>query len=149
MSAPTVHFSSPHGRLRQAAVGALLTGLLLLTAQPVTAAAEPVTINLHAVFEPSDETFTATGFCPEGSAETIGFRFAGRTFHLFKELTCDDGSGTLIIRVEANLTWYGTIGGWNVVGGTGDYAGVRGGGQLVGFGFDGGIDDVYTGRLTR
>jgi hypothetical protein len=64
---------------------------------------------------------------------------------------CDDGSGTLTIRVEASAVFGfdGTIGAWNVVGGTGDFAGVRGGGSLTGIAFDGGIDDHYTGRLTN
>lgn len=43
----------------------------------------------------------------------------------------------------------GTIGGWTVVSGTGDYAGIRGGGHIVGTAFDGGIDDHYTGKLTN
>jgi hypothetical protein len=143
--------------MRHRRAGALVTAALvtLALAGPVSAATtEPVRIDLHVVFETSEETFTATGFCLEGTAESFGFHQAGRgratTFHLFKTLTCLDGSGTLTIRVEASavLGFSGTIGGWSVVGGTGDYAGTHGGGMLVGTSFDGGIDDVYTGRLT-
>jgi len=140
-------------RLRR--LGALLaTGTLALAlAAPVSASAESVRIDLHVDFA-SGETFTAEGFCPSGEAESFGFHQAGvgraTTFHLFKTLTCDDGSGSLTIRVEASFVFgtSGTIGGWSVVGGTGDYADTRGGGRIVGTSFEGGIDDLYTGRLT-
>lgn len=128
--------------------------LALAIASPAAAAAEPVTIDLHVDFA-SGETFTAEGFCPSGTAESFGHLIVGAgratTFHLFKTLTCDDGSGTLTIRVNAAgvFGFPGTIGGWNVVGGSGDYAATRGGGHIVGTGFDGGIDDHYTGRLNQ
>ncbi len=128
--------------------------LALAIAAPAAASAEPVRIDLHVDFA-AGETFTASGFCPSGEAESFGFLLAGqgraRTFHLFKELTCADGSGSLIIRVQAAAVFGmpGTIGGWSVVGGTGDYVTTRGGGLIVGTNFDGGIDDVYTGRLTN
>ena len=134
----------------------LVASLLVLALAPAaSAASSPVVIDLHVDFE-NGETFTASGFCESGEAETYNFKqvaFNGRatTFHLFKDLICDDGSGILTIRVEASFVdgFAGTIGGWNVVGGTGDFARVRGGGSLVGIGFDGGLDDHYTGRLTN
>ena len=136
-------------------IGSLLAALLLTlaVAAPTAASTAPVTINLHVDFA-LGETFTASGFCPSGTAESFGIRQIGNgrasTFHLFKTLTCSDGSGTLTIRVDASAVFgmSGTIGGWNVVGGTGDYAGTRGGGKIVGTAFDGGIDDLYTGMLT-
>jgi hypothetical protein len=69
------------------------------------------------------------------------------SFHLTKTLVCTDGSGTFTIRVHA-ATVFGSPtdqGGWSVVGGTGDYAGLRGGGNLVGTYVPNGIIDVYTG----
>lgn len=134
-------------------LGAAILAAVVLSAPVSASAAEPVEIDLHVVFGGS-ETFDATGFCPSGTAESFGFHQAGRgratTFHLFKTLTCDDGSGTLTIRVEASLVFGtpGTTGGWSVVDGTGEYAGTRGGGMIVGTNFDGGIDDHYTGRLS-
>lgn len=134
-----------------------MVATLLLTAalaMPAAAATEPVRIDLHVDFE-AGETFTADGFCPSGTAESFGFLQAGvgraTTFHLFKELICDDGSGTLVIKVEAAFVFGtpGTIGGWNVVGGTGAYADTHGGGKIVGTAFETGIDDLYTGRLTN
>jgi hypothetical protein len=137
-------------RVTRSIAAAALAAIVM--AAPASAAAAPVRIDLHVDFT-AGETFTATGFCASGEAESFGFHIVGvgraATFHLFKTLTCDDDSGTLTIRVEAAgvLGMPGTIGGWNVVGGTGDYASTRGGGHIVGTGFDGGIDDVYTGML--
>ena len=137
-------------RITRSIIGAAVVAVLAVA--PVSAAAEKVTIDLHVDFE-LGETFTASGFCESGTAESFGHLIVGQgratTFHLFKTLTCDDGSGTLTIRVEASgvFGFGGTIGGWIVVGGTGDYATTRGGGSIVGTGFDGGIDDHYTGTL--
>jgi hypothetical protein len=142
--------------MRVRRIGSLLAAsmLVLALAPTASAAASPVVIDLHVDFE-EGETFTASGFCPAGEAVTynfmqVGFNGRATTFHLFKDLVCNDGSGTLTIRVEASAVFGfpGTIGGWNVVGGTEDYAGVRGGGSIVGIGFDGGLDDNYTGRFT-
>ena len=138
-------------------IGSLLvaTLLVLALAPAASAGSSKVEIDLHVDFE-NGETFTASGFCESGEAVTYNFKqvaFNGRatTFHLFKDLICDDGSGILTIRVEASAVFgfEGTIGGWNVVGGTDDYAGTRGGGSIVGIAFDGGLDDHYTGRLTN
>lgn len=127
---------------------------IVLSAPASASTAEAVQIDLHVVFG-GPETFSATGICPSGTAQSFGFQQAGQgratTFHLYKTLICDDGSGTLTIRVEAGLVFGspGTVGGWSVVNGTGDYAGAHGGGMIVGTSFDGGIDDVYTGMLSR
>jgi hypothetical protein len=147
--------------VRRFGMTAGLIGALALALAPVASAAPPVTtINLHVVFG-ATETFTATGgvVCASGVAVSDpvfieGGGSKGRgilTFHLIKTLTCDDRSGTFQIKVEAAnpFTSPGTIGGFTVVGGTGAYATLQGGGSLVGFGFDGGVDDVYTGRLSR
>lgn len=146
-----------HRRKRPASVFARFVLAILAAiavSAPVSASTvETVQIDLHVVFG-SSETFSATGICPSGAAQSFGFQQAGQgratTFHLYKTLTCDDASGTLTIRVEARLVFGspGTVGGWSVVDGTGDYADARGGGMIVGTSFDGGIDDVYTGMLS-
>ncbi len=133
-------------------IGAI--ALALSVAAPASAAAAPVRIDLHVDFS-TGETFTADGFCASGEALSFGHHVVGNgraaVFHLYKTFTCDDGSGSLTIHLSAAAVFgmSGTIGGWNVVGGTGDYARVRGGGHIVGTAFDGGIDDVYTGTLTH
>jgi hypothetical protein len=139
-------------------------GLLvaLLVAPTASAAAPPVTVlQIDIVFGTvTTEDFTATGgvLCASGTAVTdpvfaAGFGSKGRgvgSFHLIKTLTCDDGSGTFQILVDASTapSSPGTLGGFSVVGGTGDYAGLRGAGSLVGTNTGNGIIDVYTGRLT-
>jgi hypothetical protein len=139
-------------RSRIAVVAAAI--MVLALAPSASAATSPVEINIHIVFNDSEQ-FTADGICPSGEAFSYGFHIVGRgraqTFHLFKDLVCDDGSGVLTIRVDAAFVagTPGTVGGWNVVGGAGDWAGVHGGGHIVATAFDGGIDDHYTGRLTN
>jgi len=133
--------------------------LALLVAPMANAAAPPTTVlTIDVVFDVS-ETFTATGgvICESGTAVTdpvfiAGFGRMGRgvgTFHLIKTLTCDDESGTIQILVNAAgaPSSPGTLGGFTVFGGTGDYTGLRGGGSLVGTFNDVGILDVYTGML--
>jgi hypothetical protein len=139
--------------------GAALLALAL--AAPAAAGSGRVEITLDANFTTRVETFTAEGaFCRAGTATTPGIFFAGRgrasTFHLFKTLTCTDGSGTLTIRVNAATIAGapGDQGGWSVVEGTGRWAGAGGGGRLVGTyydngGGDAGVVDVYTGAINR
>ncbi len=143
----------------------LTIGILgaLLVAPAASAAAPPVTtIRIDIVFgDAGSEDFTTGGgvLCASGSAVTdpvfvAGFGRQGRgagTFHLIKTLTCDDGSGTFQILVNAGSApgSPGTIGGFSVVGGTGAYTGLHGGGTLAGTYTPDGIIDVYTGRLVN
>jgi len=107
------------------------------------------------------ETFTTDSplLCPSGDATTDFERGAGNfgaagSFHLTKLLTCDDGSGSFVIRVDAGTNFVvgdGTTGGWSVVPGSGTeaYEGLRGGGSIVGVNAPGPIDliDSYFGSL--
>ena len=138
-------------RITSLVLGAIAAAALV--AAPVAAgAARPVTISLSVDFGTGAEDFTATGaFCPAGSAVSDAYRTGGPTgvFHVDKTFTCDDGTGTLSISLDAVFqnNRGGTIGGWRIVGGTGDYAGALGGGQIVGVGTSVGIDDTYTGVI--
>ena len=146
--------------MRAARIGAVI-GILgaLIAASSVSAGGvTQTTVSTHIVFgNPATETFTTTGglLCPKGTAvsdpffQTIGGsqNRGNFTFHLVKTLTCDDESGTFKILVDAARTPTGTVGGFAAGRGTGDYVGLHGGGQLVGTGFDGGLDDLYTGNL--
>lgn len=147
---------------RTSLAGLAAAGLLALAvAAPAAAGSGRVEITLDANFGTSVETFTAEGaFCPAGTAQTPGIFFAGRgraaTFHLFKVLTCTDGSGSLTIRIDAATIdgAPGDQGGWSVVEGTGAYAGAGGGGRLVGTYYDNGggdlgVIDRYTGVINR
>ena len=146
--------------MRMLRFGSTIGLLLALLVAPMARAATPPTtvLTIDVVFG-STETFTATGgvICASGTAITdpvfvAGFGRMGQgqgSFHLIKTLTCDDGSGTFQILVNAATapSSPGTLGGFAVVGGTGDYAGLRGAGSLVGTGQENGILDVYTGML--
>jgi hypothetical protein len=144
--------------MRKARIGAVI-GILgaLIAAPTVSAAPTETTISIHVVFG-GTETFTTTGglLCPSGTAVSDPFfqTFGGRrdngnfTFHLVKTLTCSDQTGTFKILVDAASTPSGTVGGFAAGIGTGDYVGLHGGGHLVGTGFAGGLDDLYTGNLT-
>lgn len=143
----------------------LTIGILgaLLVAPAASAAAPPITtIQIDIVFgDAGSEDFTTSGgvLCASGTAMTdpvfaAGFGRQGRgagTFHLIKTLTCADDSGTFQILVNAGSSpnSSGTVGGFSVVGGTGDYTGLRGAGSLVGTYTDDGIIDVYMGRLVN
>ena len=73
------------------------------------------------------------------------------TFHLIKTLTCDDGSGSFMILVDA-ATGRRRRDPRRVrrVGGTGDYSDLHGAGSLVGTSLsETEILDVYTGRLSN
>ena len=135
--------------------------LAVLVAPTAGAAAPPSTVVTIDIVFGGSEDFTATGgvICESGTAVTdpvfiAGFGRMGQgagTFHLIKTLTCDDGSGSFQILVNAGSSpnSVGTVGGFTVVGGTGDYAGLRGGGSLVGTFTPDGIVDVYMGKLTN
>jgi hypothetical protein len=144
-------------RTHRTALAGIAAGLLALAvAAPAAAGGGRVEITLDANFVTRLETFTAEGaFCPAGTASTPVISFAGRgraaTFHLFKVLTCANGSGTLTIRVDAATIdgAPGDQGGWSVVEGTGDWARSGGGGRLVGTYTATGVTDVYTGVVNR
>ena len=133
--------------------GIAVIAILLVLVAPMSALGAgktTITLNSFAV-----ETFTATGgvVCPSGTATTDFDHFGGGgaagSFHLTKTLVCDDGSGSFTIEINA-ATVFGhptDQGGWAVLKGTGDYATLSGGGNVVGTYVPDGIIDVYTGSL--
>jgi hypothetical protein len=142
----------------------LATGLLLLAGVASGAmAARPPVIQIDIDLDTGVETFTTNSplLCPSGDAYSDFHFGAGNfaeagTFHLAKLLVCSDGSGSFVITVNAGANFVvgdGTTGGWSVVPGSGEgsYAGLRGGGNIVGTNqTDGGpIDliDQYYGSL--
>ena len=104
------------------------------------------------------ETFTTSGgvLCDAGTSENVFEKFGGSgnsragSFHGYKVLTCDDGSGTFTITYDAASVFGSPTdqGGWHLVGGTGPYSGYSGGGHLVGTYLPNGIIDSYTGRVS-
>jgi hypothetical protein len=136
---------------------ALALAAALLIAAPVSAgSAGRTTISVDNNFSTGDAPFTTTGgvLCPAGTSTTDSILITNRTgngraftFHGVKTFTCDDGSGSFRIRFDAATTAGSPQdqGGWSVIDGTGRYATISGGGNLVGTYDDEGIDDVYTG----
>ena len=148
--------------MRARRLGLALGLLATLLIAPTASAAPAVTVITIDVNFITGETFTATGgvVCDSGVAVTDPVSVAGGgrqgrgvfSFHLIKTLTCDDGSGSFMILVDAATAPRspGTLGGFAVVGGIGDYSDLRGAGSLVGTSLsETEIMDVYTGRLSN
>lgn len=105
--------------------------------------------------------FVATGpavdagaMCPTGSTINTALTSRGSGSHVNlkveKVFTCDDLSGDFVVKMRVKLdTVTGfTTARWNVMGGSGAYATLRGSGSLVGTPtVPGMIEDVYTGKL--
>jgi len=140
-------------------------GCVALAVAPSAHAQEP-TIVTDITFPEGGEpfgTFTALDpLCPSGTFvdQFVGGGGAFRTDRIFygastvrKTFTCADGSGTFTILFHPQFTpdtpeGCGQAGPFAVIGGTGDYAQLRGRGDFCVFGF--GEDDVtetFTGRF--
>ena len=137
--------------MRAARIGAIIGILGALVAAPSVSAGPPTatTITIHVVFDDA-ETFTTTGglLCDSGTAVSDPFfqTFGGRknngifTFHLVKTLTCDGGSGTFKLLVDASAPrdFGGTIGGFAAGQGTGDMSAYMVAATSSGIFYDGG-----------
>ena len=55
----------------------------------------------------------------------------GVNFQMVKKFTCDDDSGTFLIKLQVRFTYYPTFN-WVVVGGTDDYEDLKGNGDGYG-----------------
>ena len=107
--------------------------------------------------EPESGVFTSDGsvVCASGttSNNTFGSGFQsdrGVIFHVRKTITCDDGSGTFILQLQARLGFNigdMTFGPWVVLSGTGDYTNLNGRGTVTGTQTAGGVTDLYVGWL--
>jgi hypothetical protein len=75
----------------------------------------------------------------------------GLIFHVRKTITCDDGSGTFTLLIQARLGFNGgfeaTSGSWVVLSGTGIYTSLRGQGAVIGTELEHGVSDAYVGWL--
>jgi hypothetical protein len=144
-----------------ARVVAVVTACLLALSVAGTVFAKAPGVSVEIIVDVPNEaasTFTVVGdaLCPSGTAENFFERFAGtfpqgRSFHGYKELTCDDSSGSFSITYDAATVGEEPPqdqGGWKLYGGTGEWAGCTGGGNLVGVYYDGGITDHYTGWVS-
>ena len=123
----------------------------------VAAPPQTQTFTVVEQFEPESGVFTSDGsvVCSSGttSNNTFGSGFQsdrGVIFHVRKTITCDDGSGTFVLQLQARLGFNVgdmTFGPWVVLSGTGDYANLHGSGTVTGTPTEGGVTDVYVGWL--
>jgi hypothetical protein len=133
-----------------AALAVLAAVLALLGIAAPVAAASPqgVTIVSHVTFNPDGPNygdFEASGaavdsdlICASGTFVDTGIRFAGYQsdrgivqLQVVKEFTCDDGSGTFLVKLQIQANFDTGIESftWVVLGGTDSYASLRGGGS--------------------
>ena len=137
-------------------VGVLAAALLVLV-PPAVAQPRPASFTVVEQFEQESGVFTSDGsiVCASGttSNETFGSGFQsdrGVIFHVRKTITCDDGSGSFTLQLQARAGFNVgdmTSGPWVVLRGTGDYATLRGQGTVTGTFTPGGVIDAYTGWL--
>jgi hypothetical protein len=112
-------------------------------------AAPPMPIHIEALEWLGDSNpvpFIASGtavnnglVCAAGMVEDVSITWnnpAGpfQMLWVLKRFDCDDGSGTFDIKlvVKLDLATHNTTARWQIVGGTGQYAGLKGQGSLVG-----------------
>ncbi|MAU11746.1 MAG: hypothetical protein CL607_18115 [Anaerolineaceae bacterium] len=144
----------------------LIAILSILFVVPTALASPPLDVHIEvlATIDPAPDAFVASGpavdvglLCSTGyqyelSVETSGPP-AGDFFMLkvVKQFVCDDGSGTFDLKlvVRLDLIDSSTTAHWNVLAGTGAYAGLHGNGDLVGIPLDPGVSivDLYDGRI--
>ena len=123
----------------------------------VAAPPQTQTFTVAEQFEPESGVFTSDGtvVCASGttSNNTFGSGFQsdrGVIFHVRKTITCDDGSGTFILQLQARLGFNAgdmTFGPWVVLSGTGEYTNLNGRGTVTGTQTAGGVTDLYVGWL--
>ena len=144
-------------RVRRLAVAVTVLGLALAAAGPVSAASPTgVHIESHMTFNPDGPNFgdfEASGpavdaglICASGTVDDVRLIFAGAQsgrkaqIPVWKVFTCDDGSGTLLIKIQVHLEFATSTESfsWVVLDGTGDYSDVHGsgGGSTVSDGSD-------------
>jgi len=136
-------------RRRHLILGVLAATLAVTAIAAPVAAASPqsVTIVSHVIFNPDGPNYgdfvtsgaaTDSGLiCPSGTFVDIGLRFGGFQsdrgtvqVQVVKEFTCDDGSGTFVVKLQIQANFDTGIESftWTVLDGTGDYASLRGAG---------------------
>jgi hypothetical protein len=154
---------------RKSKFSILVTALslsIVLIVTPVVAA-PPLTVHIEvpATINPDPDPFVATGpavdagaLCPTGVSTDLSVVIVSnppgntiRILKVLKQFVCDDGSGTFDVNLVVNLDLmtHETTAHWRIVGGSGDYVGLQGNGNLIGTPIVPGssIYDVYDGTI--
>jgi hypothetical protein len=131
-------------------VAMLAAILVLMTFAGPIGAASPKSVNIvsHVTFNPDGPNygdFDASGnavdsslLCASGTFVDTGIRFAGFQsnrgivqLQVVKEFTCDDGTGTFVVKLQIQANFDTGIESftWVVLGGTGEYGSLHGSGS--------------------
>lgn len=133
--------------MKRIAVVVLLVAVLALAVPAAASPPEGVHIEVPVDGTSGVGTFTATGpaaggvvICDEGVVQRpfseVNSWKGGRGIRvrLLREFTCNDGSGTFIMRIKARIQFDPSrevSGRWKIISGTGDYENLRGSGALT------------------
>lgn len=139
----------------------LMAAVFMAPALPAWATPpEAVSFVVPTVFEVQNQ-FTASGpavdsglMCPSGTVDDLfgkasGFKApTGINFQVVKLFTCDDGSGTFLLKLQVRINFRGDNFQWVVLGGDGNYSNLHGSGTGVGIPTsDTSVLDLYDGAV--
>ena len=150
--------------MRKLIIGAAVaTAVAALSSSPVDAG-PPLDVTFEVPTTISEEgptfgPFTASGaavdagdMCPSGDTIDLFGRASGGTprgvnIQVVKIFTCDDGSGSFIVKLQVRIDRKGDNFQWVVLDGDGAYERLHGVGSGFGFPIPDGVFDVYQGQL--
>lgn len=146
-------------------VTVLFLFIMLIVTPALAAPPLAVHIEVPATINPDPDPFVASGpavnagaLCPTGTSTDLSVVIVAdppgttiRILKVVKRFICDDGSGTFDVNlvVKLDLATHETSARWSIAGGTGDYVGLHGNGNLIGTPIVPGssIFDVYDGII--
>ena len=135
-------------------------GALVMTPTADAATRAPVDFTDHRVGLDSSSVTTDLPECPTAEAVDLAahveFTQTHGVFIGTRDFQCGGGTG-FVVRLTANFSEDGSYGSWSIIDAYGALEGLHGAGKIVGTPFGGdtedpsddGIDDHYTGWITR
>jgi hypothetical protein len=139
-------------------VAGAIVAALLAVGPAAAGPPQPATFTVDEVFDPPSGVFSSDGsiVCASGTTSNLTFGSGfqsnrGIIFHVRKTITCDDGSGTFTLQLQARGGFNVgdvTYGPWTVLSGTGDYATLHGAGTVTGTQSPNAVHDAYVGWLS-
>ncbi len=145
--------------MRRLALAVMITAATLLALPASATTPESVHFDVPTDFGVTN-LFTASGgavdsglMCASGTVDDVfgkasGGSPAGINFQVGKLFTCEDGSGSFLVKLQVRLNFRGDNFQWVVLGGDGAYSNLRGTG--TGVGIEPGenfVHDLYFGQL--
>ena len=150
--------------MRKLTIGAALLAAVAVLSPSAVDAGPPLDVTFEVPTTISEEgptfgPFTASGaavdsgdMCPSGDTIDLFGRPSGGTpqgvnIQVVKLFTCDDGSGSFVVKLQVRIDRKGDNFQWVVLEGAGAYERLHGVGDGVGFPTPDGVFDVYQGQL--